>query len=464
MARTIEAGILSVFLALVPVCIAAQDASLTVAPSQTSGQINVPLGQSITVTTAVVIGRLAVGSPEVADIVPLDQKSFNLTGMSIGRTNVTLFGPDGAVAGVLNVEVNPDIGDLQRTLAQAVPNANVRVGTANGRLHLSGSVPDAVALQRVLDIAGQYGNQPVINALRVASPQQVLLEVRLIEASRSSGKELGISWFAQDGSTTVFSGSSNSTGVNPDGVLSSGSAPFGTLLTRIIAFGVDADVLIQALENNGLARRLAEPNLVALSGEQASFLAGGEVPIPVAQSDGNISVEFKEFGVRLTFTPTVLDNGLINLVMEPEVSQVDNSNPVTINDITVPSFVSRRVRTTVELRSGQSFAVAGLLQTTNVRAQQQVPVLGSIPVIGALFRSASFQRQETDLVVIVTPQLVQPTGPGTPLGTPLDTARSSNSVELFFLGKNEVDRSDLVGFAEGRGVTGSYGHMLDLLD
>ncbi|MGS4947443.1 type II and III secretion system protein family protein [Meridianimarinicoccus sp. RP-17] len=459
-----------------PVIAAAQPLDISVEPSNPGNSVIVPLGQSLNIRTQVEIGSLTVGNPAIADVVPISSTSFNLSGMAVGRTNVVLVGPSGAVAGLLSVEVSPDLRDLETTLRRAAPSANLQIATVNGRLQLSGSVPDSVTLGKVLSIARQYGGEDeIINAIQVSGPQQVLLEVRLIEASRSSGKELGVRWYASDGTTRVFS-----SGVEPDGAagtgnvdvgdatidtrLQSGSAPFGSLLTSVLGLGVEADVLIQALERRGLARRLAEPNLVAKSGQEANFLAGGEVPIPVAQPDGQISVEYKEFGVRLTFTPTVLDGGMINLVMEPEVSQVDNTGGVVVNGLSVPSFTSRRVRTTVELRSGQSFAVAGLLQSSNERTQDQVPLLGSIPVIGALFRSASFQRQETDLVVIVTPRLVDPSRPGVPLATPLDDTRSTNDLEFFFLGEQESQREKIMRVTNGTGVSGSFGHMMDISD
>lgn len=454
---------LSVLLAAPDRSLRAQAQALVYEQDRAGGQVTVPLGQSLAINTQVLIERIAVGNPNVADIVPLSEASFNVTGIRVGRTNVTLYGPGGKVAGVLNVEVSPDVSDLERTLRHAVPGANVRVGTANGRLHLSGTVPDAISLQRVLDIADQYGSEKVINALRVNSPQQVMLEVRLIEASRNSGKELGISWFGSSGNTTVFTGNSNSNGLSPNtSNLTSTNSPFGTVLSQVLAFGVNADVLVQALESKGLARRLAEPNLVALSGEKASFLAGGEVPIPIPQGDGQITIEYKEFGVRLEFTPTVLDDGLINLLLEPEVSTIDDSVLVEVGDLVVPAFNSRRVRTTVELRSGQSFAIAGLLQSNNITNQEQIPWLGNIPVLGTLFSSRSFQKDQTDLVVIVTPHLAQPARPGTSLSSPLDGTRSSNEIELFLLGKAEVKKKDLIGFAEGKGVIGSFGHFLDL--
>ena len=187
-----------------------------------------------------------------------------------------------------------------------------------------------------------------------------------------------------------------------------------------------------------MARRLAEPNLVALSGDTASFLAGGEFPFPVQAEDGKITVEFKKFGVGLAFTPTVLGEGLINLKIEPEVSELDPTNSLRVNGIEMPSLMVRRTQTTIELRDGQSFAIAGLLYSNHFKNQAQLPWIGEVPVLGALFRSAAFQRKETDLVIIVTPRLVRPARPDEKLETPLDDRLPSNDREFFLRGQQEV--------------------------
>ncbi len=225
--------------------------------------------------------------------------------------------------------------------------------------------------------------------------------------------------------------------------LISGSLPFGQLVTNLIDHGLSVDVLVQALEQKGVARRLAEPNLVALSGDTASFLAGGEFPIPVAADNGQVSVEFKKFGVGLDFTPTVLDNGLINLQIAPEVSQIDPTASVRFNNIEIPGLIVRRAKTTVELRDGQSFVLAGLLQSTGNYDLRKFPWLGDIPILGALFRSSSYRKAETDLVIIVTPRLVHPLAPGARIASPLDGAAPPNDVDLFWNGRTEISRANL---------------------
>jgi len=232
------------------------------------------------------------------------------------------------------------------------------------------------------------------------------------------------------------------------------------MLGRMIAGGTTVDVLLNALEQRGVARTLAEPNLVALSGDTASFLAGGEYPFPVPGSVGTYSIEWKRYGVMLAFTPTVLKDGVINLKIEPEVSQLDTSHPVTILGTSVPPLITRRANTTIELRDGQSFMLGGLLLNVGATAQEQVPWVGDVPVLGALFRSASYQKNETDLAIIVTPRIVRPARPSDPLKSPLDNTLPANDPDLFLMGKPEVPRA---ARREAVGATVPFsGHMLDL--
>src|SRR6185295_9333133 len=221
------------------------------------------------------------------------------------------------------------------------------------------------------------------------------------------------------------------------------------------------DVMINALEQRGLARSLAEPNLVALSGDTASFLAGGEYPVPVPGALGQVTIDYKRYGVGLAFTPTVLGGGLINLKIEPEVSQLDISHPVTVAGISVPPLIVRRASTTVELRDGQSFVIGGLLQSNGQNAISQLPWLGDVPVLGALFRSTSYQKNETDLAIVVTPRLVRPARPGDIVKTPLDSTLPPNDVDLFLMGKTEITpaMARVISDMPPRDFTG---HMLDL--
>jgi pilus assembly protein CpaC len=284
-----------------------------------------------------------------------------------------------------------------------------------------------------------------------------------VEASRNAGRELGINWNVVAKNVSAATGAFVGAGaVGPIASLASGSSPFGVALGRIVGNGVQVDAMIQALEAKGLVRRLAEPNLIALSGDTASFLAGGEFPIPVASDRNTVTVEWKKFGVGLAFTPTVRENGVINLKIEPEVSQMDPSTTIQIGGLTIPSLTVRRANTTIELRDGQSFAIAGLLQTITTADQSQFPWLGDVPVLGALLRSTSYQKRETDLAIIVTPHLVQPARPGDGLKTPVDDVVAGNDADLFLNGKPELTRSQQLEEVPAARRFKPVGHILDL--
>jgi pilus assembly protein CpaC len=429
-------------------------------------ELRIDQGKFVNAKTKGAVNRVVVGDPDIATAVPLSETTFYVLGKKEGRTNVAVYGASDTLLGLVNVEVGADMSDLRQTIQNAVPQAKINVESVNGRMRLSGAVPDGAAQRKVLELAEQYSSTPVINALNVTGGQQVLLEVRVVEATRNAQREIGISWFTKGNSSNspVISSGSAATprGLNLGTSLPSGQAPFGTMVAQILGGGISADVLVQALEEKGLGRRLAEPNLTALSGEKASFLAGGEIPIPVAEEDGKVTLQFKEYGVRLNFTPVVLDNGLINLKLEPEVSQVDEATAIRTNFVSIPAFITRRASTTIEVRDGQSFAMAGLLQSVNTRSQEQLPWLGQVPILGALFRSSSFQEEETDLVIIVTPHLVRPAKPGQPLRTPLDSVKPSNDAEFFLLGNLEVSSDMQQRFIDGAGVVGPYGHLIEI--
>ncbi|MDK1385661.1 type II and III secretion system protein family protein [Sinorhizobium sp. 8-89] len=427
---------------------------------------------TMTIRTSKSFGDLVIGSAELIDVVPLSERSLFIRGKQIGATNISVYDDSKALIGVIDIRVASDFSEVAAAIRSAAPSARIRVFNSNDRIRLTGVVRDAVELQRVIEIAQSYSEQPVLNQLRVADSQQVMLEVRVIEASRQTGRDLGIGWSGQGRNGIGKATTSQGIGVDDDGNLvrtlgdaagaATGMQPFGQLIAKVLTIaGGQIDVVINALEQKGLVRRLAQPNLIAMSGETASFHAGGEVPIQTTVANGATvatETDYRPFGVRLTFTPVVLDDGLINLKIEPEVSEIDTSISVNGN----PGFVSRAAKTTVALRDGQSFAMAGLLQSVNAKDIQQLPGLGQLPVIGALFRSTSFQKRESDLVIVVTPHIVRPASPGEDLYSPLDQTRSSNDVELFALGLLEVDKDMLRRFRNGEGIKGPYGHRLDL--
>jgi pilus assembly protein CpaC len=283
-----------------------------------------------------------------------------------------------------------------------------------------------------------------------------MLEVRFVEASRNLNRGIGVNWAvggrvgATTGNSNITAGGISDTGngnfanttvFNIQG-LAQNLIPYGAIAGRVLSGPVSADVFVNALEEKGLARRLAEPNLIALSGDTASFLAGGEFPFPSSVSNnGQVSVEFKKFGVGLAFTPTVLANGQINLKIDPEVSELDPANSVTMYGTTIPGLNVRRATTTIELRDGQTFMIAGLLQGQNTSDTQGLPWVGNVPVLGTLFRSDAYKKQETDLVILVTPRLIRPMVPGDKIATPFDNRRPASDAEFFLGGQQEVQVS-----------------------
>jgi len=441
----------------------------------------VTVNKSRTIILDRTFATAVIGSPDIADVLPMSDRSLYIQGKKVGTTNLSIFDDASRLVRVLDVEVAIDTANLQDKIRESTGSRGIRVSSSNGQVVLSGQAPDAVAADRAVALAKGLAPNGVVNALSVAPSQQVLLKVRFLEASRDAGRELGVNWFTgtSNGTRGINTGNGGvAVGTAPSStpgnsipvfqtagtLLGTASQPFGVVLANLVNRGTTVDVLITALETKGLIRRLAEPNLMALSGDTARFLAGGEFPVPIAATSANgivtPTIEFKPFGVRLSFTPTVLSSGVINLRIAPEVSELDFANSVTISGTSIPSLIKRDALTTVELRDGQSFAIAGLLQANDLRDRSQIPWLGSVPVIGALFSSSAYQKHETDLVIIVTPHLVQPARPGQKLATPLDDRLPSNDADFFVFGQTEVpkDYSDFV--TSGGNLQGPYGHMI----
>jgi pilus assembly protein CpaC len=409
-------------------------------------RINLPVSQAVTVTMSDSVGKVVSADPGIADAQPITDRSIYLVGRTFGTTTVNLFSTTGAPIGLLAVEVGADTSDMARSIKAALPSSNVKVSAINGRVHLSGSISDTVAKQKVLDIVAQYGSPSIVDTMTLEGGQQVNLEVRILEARRDAGRELGIAWGGSVGPLNV-------------NVADTNTGTFSAFMTNIVAggLGIDLNVTIRALEGKGLVRTLAEPNLTTLSGIGASFLAGGQIPLRAVDNDGNVVIEYKDFGVRLNFTPVVLDGDRIQIHMAPEVSGIGGFTAG--GD---PVFNTRNLDATVELRDGQSFAVAGLLQSGTELNQDQLPWLGDVPILGSLFKSSSFQKHDTEMVVIVTPRLVRPAVPGQVLATPLDQTRPANDLEFFALGQMEVTPKMMDAFQKGSGVVGPYGFIIDL--
>ena len=458
-----------------------------------------------------------VGAPDIVDALPMSDRVLYIQGKKVGTTNVSVFDQSMKLIGVIDVEVTLDTGNLQEKIRSSTGSGGIRVGSSNGQIVLSGVAGNAVAAERAVQVAKSMVTEggTIVNAMTVAPAQQVMLKVRFLEVERSASRELGVNWFGANnggnrGFATGVGGLSSTTpgalagqpGGRPGigaagpgtfvdasgnpvpapglpvgsgapglpifttaGTLLSGGAPFGVALANLASKGATLDVLLTALETKGLVRSLAEPDLIALSGDTASFLAGGEYPVPAVQPGGAgtvpvITVQYQPFGVQLAFTPTVLDNGIINLRLAPSVSELNFAQAVTISGFNVPSINKREARTTVELRDGQSFSIAGLLQTDHRRNVQQLPWIGSVPVLGALFGSKQFQELETDLVVVVTPHLVAPAVPGQELASPLDNHLPSNDVDFFLMGEMEQRKVFRDYITSGGNIQGPYGHII----
>lgn len=424
--------------------------------------VKIAKGKPRTVKTDVPFYEIVVGDPEIANVNPLTDRSFYVLGNNLGTTGIALFDESKQLVGTVDVEVTLDTDRLASAIRETVPDADIKVKSANGRLVLSGEAPDAVAAEKAQKIASEFsGEESVINSVNISSSQQVQLNVRFVEVNRQAGQELG----AKYGANFAYGVNGRDVIIEPGAPISA-AAP-GEIIGRLLSNGFSIDIAIKALEDRGLARRLAEPNLVARSGETASFLAGGEFPIPVSEEDGKITVSYKKYGVSLDFTPTVLKDGLISLDIAPEVSSIDASASYNIGNISVPGFIVRRARTSVDLKSGQSFMVAGLLQRQNDLTNQRIPGVGQLPVIGALFSSKAYQRRETDLVMIVTPYLVRPIDPTKKVLTPLDATAPASNADFFLGNVEEVKVSDAnraLAASHGGKAAPTVGHFLELTE
>lgn len=394
-----------------------------------AGSVEVPVNKSQVITADRPIARAMIGNDQIADIFPISDRSVYVLGKQLGTTSLTLYDSANRVMAVMDVAVGPDVTGLREQLGSLMPDEDIDARISNESIVLSGTVSSAGAADRAAQLARAYAGDKVVNLMSLGGSQQVMLEVRFAEVSRNVGKDLGVSSFFSSNGGRFQGAIGTGASVTPDATgtgqigLDSITGSFGVFARSFgDVLGLNIDAVLDTLENKGLSKTLAEPTLIALSGEKASFLAGGEFPIPVAQSsrgaggagDGGfaaITVEFKPFGVSLGFTPTVLSDNTINLLVEPEVSSIDPTASVTVGGLTVPGLQTRRASTVLELRDGESFAIAGLIQQDFQTTVNQVPLLGSIPIIGSLFRSTSFQKGETELLIVVTPRLVQPIKP-----------------------------------------------------
>jgi len=420
-------------------------------------EFSLPVGKSQIIRSVRPLEQIIIGNPEIADVELLNENQFLLLGKSPGITNVAFKDTDSQIIAVLDVIVGFDIDAIKRSLRELLPEEqNIEVRGANTKIMLSGQVSNSSVVETVMAVTGSYADNNVVNLLQVGGGHQVLLEARIAEVKRNRLRSLGVQTdiTGSAGSNTVLTALTGAPLMNA----------FGDGL-QINNTGITDSLIInlRALEQEGSAHVLAEPNIVALSGQEASFLVGGEFPVPVVQpggTAGSITVDYKEFGVGLNFTPTVLSDRRINLRLSTEVSDIDLTSGTTVLGTTVPGLRTRRAVTTVELGDGNSFAIAGLLQNDMSSVVRALPGLGAIPILGALFRSTEFNREETELVIIITARLVKSSRGN--LALPTDNYLPPSSWEQYGLGRTEGEPKVL---PEARisstqeGLDGSLGHQ-----
>jgi pilus assembly protein CpaC len=394
-----------------------------------------------------------VANEAIADVQVRSSTQLYVFGKGQGETTIYATSKGGRVVYAANVRVGTNLSSVGDMLHLAMPEANIQATPMNNLVLLTGTVanPDDVAEATRLTQAYVGSDTQVISRLRSATPLQVMLKVRIAEINRSMLKKVGVNLLSRDstsgnlfgigqgnpGTINVVKGPANPlTGVQPTTVT---GATFNNIVGGTTLglfghlFGVDLLGTLDLMQNDGFVTTLAEPTLTALSGETASFLAGGEFPIPVSQAIGAVTIEYKQYGVGLAFTPIVLADGRISMRVRPEVSELSSAGSVTLNGFVVPALTTRRAETTVELGSGQSFMLAGLLQNRNNNSIQKAPFLGDLPILGALFRSTSYQRNETELVIIVTPYLVRPVSGQ--LADPTQGYRAPNDAQMILGGQ-----------------------------
>ena len=431
--------------------------------TSTPQKIELTLGKSLILRSGAPVKRISVAVPEIADAVVLSPQQIYLTGKTTGVTNLIIWEGDRGPA-VYDIEVSPDTTRLKEKLHEILPDEKeVMVTSTHENIAISGTVSSAANMTQVLALAEAYAPGKIINLLEVGGVHQVMLEVRVAEMSRSLTRRLGFNFnYLQNDGKIGFSMLNNLTGLE-DSIVGN-STVISDSINALFQFSTGDmlwTVLLDALKQNGLAKVLAEPTLITLSGQSANFLAGGEFPIPVPQELGRTTIQYKEFGVGLNFTPTVLSNKKISMKIAPEVSELDFTNAVTFSGFVIPAVTTRRVATVIELGDGQSFAIAGLLRDNVTEVVSKFPLLGDIPVLGALFRSSSFQKNETELVVIVTPRLVKPLDPAKQT-LPTDKYVEPSDSEFYLVGATEGKAGKESGnpsAAEG-GASGDFGHIV----
>jgi pilus assembly protein CpaC len=429
-------------------------------------KLDLLVGKSLILRSIERIKRVSVATPEIADFILISPNEVYITGKAVGITNLTLW-KERKAPEVYDLEVSYDISRLKQKLHDLLPDErDLRVISTHDSIALAGTVSSTANLSQVMALTKAFASEEkIINSLEVAGVHQVMLEVRVAEMSRSLVRRIGVNFTYNKGDNfgaSLLGGLTKL--VQPDDAFLF-AGPLGlvpsTAVNALFRFDVGGATwtgFIDALKEDGLIKILAEPTLISMSGQEASFLAGGEFPVPQAGGLGTTSVFYKKFGVELSFTPTVLSENKISIKVHPSVSELDFTNAVFLEGFVVPGLNKREAVTMVELADGQSFAIAGLLQESVRDIVQKFPLLGDIPILGALFRSRAFQKRETELIIIVTPHLVKPLNLAEQT-LPTDYYIEPNDIEIYILGLMEGRKKTLPSESRGK-LDGEFGHAL----
>jgi pilus assembly protein CpaC len=425
-------------------------------------EITLAIGQGRMVRPSGAVAEVFVANEGIADVHASSPSQIYIFGKAAGTTSVYATDRSGRVVFSANVRVGQNLSSVGQMLRAAMPEANITATPMNGMVLLTGTVAqpaDAAEAERLAQAFVGEGTQ-VVSRLRTATPQQVMLQVRIAEVNRTLAREIGVNLLSRD-QTSGFQfglgrGNAGTITDRVNGIIDPATGlptivgtAFGAALpagpTTLAAaghlLGIDILSTLNLGEQTGLVTTLAEPSLVALSGETSTFLAGGEFPIPVSQSLGSVTIEYKSYGVGLAFSPVVLEDGRIQMRIRPEVSELSNEGTIRLNGFNVPALTVRRTETTVELGSGQSFMIAGLLRNHNTNSIDRAPFLGNIPILGALFRSTRYQRAETELVIVVTPYLVRPVSNPNLIALPTDGHRNPDEMQRVIVGQANDSRT-----------------------
>lgn len=435
--------------AVPPVALAQSPAHLRVASMGSSQHLQVGLNKSVIVDLPVEAGEVIVSQPEVAAAILRSKTRAILQGMSVGETNVIFFDAAGREITVIDISVLNDSSSLSATLRRVIPTSNIQVDAFGERIVLSGTASSTDDVNRAVAIAGQFTGDPenVANVISVNGAQQVMLKVTVAEVSRDTARQFGINLSGSLNLNNFATSILNNRG-NDSGSASATGGP-GELGVAFNAGAVSIQATLRALQDRNAVRMLAEPTLTALSGQPAEFLVGGEVPVVITDANGNTVSEFKPYGVELDFTPTVRSNGLINLQVDTAVSELQSAEG---------AVTKRSAMTTVELRSGATLVIGGLIKERMRQQIAEMPGISQVPILGALFRSRDFVRSQTELVILVTPQLVNPVHGDVQL--PTDNMNFAGDAEAIFLG--HMEQMYGVGEQSNAGqYSGSVGFILD---